>query len=281
MVPWLWTYQIELPARTVMHMSLGMAVGVLLLLKIAIVRFFQRLDAALVPALGTALLVASAVLIGIAVPPAFREALATNRLFTEENCRRVETLLVQAGLDNRASAELASHASLRAGQRVLRQQCIECHDLRTVIARPRTPDAWRQTVRRMAERTTLLAPIDEQQQWQVTAYLVALSPQLQQSAQRLREQAARTDDAKQAAASLAAKPEAAPPYDAAQAKQLFVKKCSECHATSEVEKVPPDSEAAARDLVKRMVDEGLAASEEELAQLVRYLTETYVKQTNP
>jgi rubredoxin/mono/diheme cytochrome c family protein len=281
MVPRLWTYQIELPARTVMHMSLGMAVGVLLLLKIAIVRFFQRLDAALVPALGTALLVASAVLIGIAVPPAFREALATNRLFTEENCRRVETLLVQAGLDNRASAELASHASLRAGQRVLRQQCIECHDLRTVIARPRTPDAWRQTVRRMAERTTLLAPIDEQQQWQVTAYLVALSPQLQQSAQRLREQAARTDDAKQAAASLAAKPEAAPPYDAAQAKQLFVKKCSECHATSEVEKVPPDSEAAARDLVKRMVDEGLAASEEELAQLVRYLTETYVKQTNP
>ena len=189
--------------------------------------------------------------------------------------------MVQAGLDQPASARLASHASLRAGQQVLRQQCIECHDLRTVIARPRTPDAWRQTVRRMADRTTLLAPIDEHQQWQVTAYLVALSPQLQQSAQRLRDQAERRDGAKQAAASLAAKPEDAAPYDAAQAKQLFETKCSECHATSEVDKTPPDSEDAARDLVKRMVHEGLTASEEELAQLVRYLTETYVKKSTP
>ena len=281
MVPRLWTYQIELPARTVIHMSLGMAIGVILLLKISIVRFFKRLDAALVPALGSSLLVGSVVLIGIAVPPAFREALATNRLFTEENCRRVETLLVQAGLDKPAGAQLATHASLRAGQRVLRQQCIECHDLRTVIARPRTPDAWRQTVRRMADRTTLLDPIDEQQQWQVTAYLVALSPQLQQSAQRLRDQVERRDGAKQAAAGLTEKPDDAAPYDTALAKQLFEAKCSECHATSEVDKKPPDSESAARDLVKRMVDEGLTASEAELAQLVRFLTETYVKKSTP
>ncbi len=286
MVPRLWTYQIELPARTVMHMSLGMAIGVMLLLKISIVRFFKRLDAALVPGLGTSLLVGSAVLIGIAVPPAFREALATNRLFTDENRQRVETLLVQAGLDQPASARLASPALLRAGQQVLRQQCIECHDLRTVIARPRTPDAWRQTVRRMAERTTFLAPIDEEQQWQVTAYLVALSPQLQQSAQRLRDQALQRDGAKLAAESLATKlddaaPDELAPYDAALAKPLFETKCSECHATDEVDKTPPDSEDAARDLVTRMVQEGMTADAKELAQIVRYLTETYVKTTNP
>ena len=281
MVPRLWTYQIELPARTVVHMSLGMAIGVILLLKISIVRFFKRLDAALVPELGTSLLVGSAVLIGIAVPPAFREALATNRLFTEENRRRVETLLVQAGLDQPASARLASPALLRAGQQVLRQQCIECHDLRTVIARPRTPDAWRQTVRRMAERTTFLAPIDEAQQWQVTAYLVALSPQLQQSAQRLRDQAQRRDGAEQAAEDLAARPADAAPYDPALAKQLFETKCSECHATSEVDQAPPDSEDAARELVTRMVQEGMTASAEELAQIVRYLTENYGEKPAP
>ena len=129
MVPRLWTYQIEFPARTVVHMSLGMAIGVILLLKIAIVRFFKRLDAQLVPALGTSLLVGSTVLIGIAVPSAFREALATSRLFTEENCQRVQTLLAQAGLSESESARLASHESLRAGQQVLRQQCVECHDL--------------------------------------------------------------------------------------------------------------------------------------------------------
>ncbi len=277
MVPRLWTYQIELPARTVMHMSLGLAVGVMLLLKISIVRFFKRLDAALVPALGTTLLIGSVVLIGIAVPPAFREALATGHLFTEENRHRVETLLVQTGLDQPASARLASVAMLRAGQQVLRQQCIDCHDLRTVIARPRTPEGWRQTVRRMADLTSQLAPISEEQQWQVTAYLVALSPQLQQSAQRLREQTQRRDDAKQAAESLAEKPADAAPYDAAQAKQVFEAKCSECHGTDEVEQAPPDSEAAARDLVTRMVAEGMTADENELAQIVRYLTETYAK----
>jgi len=115
----------------------------------------------------------------------------------------------------------------------------------------------------------------------VTAYLVALSPQLQQSAQRLREQAQRRDGARQAAESLAAKPADAAPHDAAQAKQLFETKCSECHATDEVDKEPPASEDAARDLVKRMVEEGLTADEKELAQIVRYLTETYVKKSDP
>ena len=37
----------------------------------------------------------------------------------------------------------------------------------------------------MADRTTLFNPLDDNQQWQVTAYLVALSPQLQQSVQRI------------------------------------------------------------------------------------------------
>jgi mono/diheme cytochrome c family protein len=264
-----------------MHMSLGMAVGIMLLLKISIVRFFKRLDAALVPALGTSLLVGGTVLIGIAVPPAFREALATNRLFSAENRQRVETLLVHAGLDQPASARLTSPAMLRAGQQVLRRRCVECHDLRTVIARPRTPDTWRQTVRRMSDLTTYLAPIGEDQQWQVTAYLVALSPQLQQSARRSRDEAQRRDGAKQAAAGLATKPRDAAPYDAERAHQLFETKCSECHATSEVDKTPPDSEVAARDLVTRMVQEGMTADEKELAQIVRYLTETYVKKPNP
>jgi nitrite reductase (NADH) large subunit len=281
MVPRLWAYQIEFPARTAVHMSLGMAIGVILLLKIAIVRFFRRLDAALVPTLGTSLLVASFVLIGIAVPSAFREAVATSRLFDEENCHRVATLLAQAGLDQSASTALASPESLRAGQQVLRQQCVECHDLRTVLARPRTPDAWRQTVRRMAERTTLMAPLTESQQWQVTAYLVALSPQLQQSVHQMRDQQERRHEAQQAAAALTATSQEPSAYDAAQARRLFETKCSECHATSAVDKKPPDSEDAARAMVQQMVQEGLTASEDELAQLVRYLTETYVKKAKP
>jgi rubredoxin/mono/diheme cytochrome c family protein len=281
MVPRLWSYQIEFPARTVVHMSLGMAIGVVLLLKIAIVRFFRRLDAQLVPALGTSLLVASTVLIGIAVPPAFREALSTSRLFTEENCQRVRTLLAQAGLSESESTRLASRESLRAGQQVLRQQCVECHDLRTVLARPRTAEAWRQTVSRMADRTTLFNPLDDERQWQVTAYLVALSPQLQESAQRLRDQQASREETKQAAATMTGKREEPSAYDAAQAKRLFETKCSECHKTTLVEKQPPKSEAEARALVARMVEEGLTAKEDELALIARYLADTYAKRPRP
>jgi rubredoxin/mono/diheme cytochrome c family protein len=279
MVPRLWSYQIEFPARTVLHIALGLAIGTALVLKIVIVRFFRRLDPSLVPPLGTAILVGSVVLIGISVPSAFREAAATGRLFAEENQQRVATLLAQTGLSGQQCAGLASPDSLRAGQRILRRQCVDCHDLRTVLARPRTPDNWRQTVRRMADRSLLVKPLEESEQWQVTAYLIALSPQLQRSAQQLREQQTQHGKVEQAAQKVVqAEPQAAA-YDAPAARQLFESKCSQCHAVDEVDKAPPDSADAARELVAWMVDEGLEASEAELAQLVQYLTETYVKPT--
>lgn len=275
MVPRLWTYQIEFPARTVVHISLGMAVGAILILKIAVVRFFRRLDQALVPSLGTSVLVGSVVLIGISVPSAFREALATGRMFTEENLQRVRSLLARTGLDEAESTRWASSDSLRAGQRILRQECIACHDLRTVLAKPRTPDNWRQTVRRMADRTTLLNPLEEDEQWQVTAYLIALSPQLQKSSRQLRDEHDRRDRSKQAAAAVASEEAQPATYDPAAAKQLFEKKCSQCHKTALVSKSPPGSEGEAGELVARMVEEGLEATREELTQIVRYLTESH------
>jgi mono/diheme cytochrome c family protein len=277
MVPRLWTYQIEFPARTVVHFSLGMALGVALLLKIAVVRFFRRLDASLVPSLGTFALVSSVVLIGIAVPSAFQEALATERLFDDANRQRVATLLAGTGLDDAECTRLTTPESLRSGQRILRQECVSCHDLRTVLAKPRTPENWRQTVRRMADRTTMLNPLEEEEQLLVAAYLVAISPELQRSARQLREQEDRRERSKQAAESVAEETSDPPAYDPAVARQLFETKCSQCHKTTLVEVAPPGSEAEARRLVAMMVDEGLEATEEELAQIVRYLTESFAK----
>ncbi|TVS13656.1 MAG: hypothetical protein EA424_21210 [Planctomycetaceae bacterium] len=277
MVPRLWMYQIEFPARTVLHIGLGMAIGTALLLKIAIVRFFRRLDRSLVPTLGTSLLVSSVVLIGFSVPAAFREAWATARLFTPENVQRVSDLLGQTGLEPAECQRLAQPESLRAGQRVLRQDCIACHDLRTVLARPRTPESWRQTVRRMADRTTMLNPLEEEPQWLVTAYLIAVSPQLQQSAQRLSGQQQRREQSRQAAEALVEEPEEPIAYDARAAQQLFEYKCAQCHSLALVDYVPPDSKEAARQIVLSMVDEGMEATEAELSQLVRYLTETFAQ----
>lgn len=277
MVPRLWTYQIEFPARTVVHLSLGMAIGATLILKIAIARFFRRLEQTLVPLLGTSLLVGSVVLIGISVPPAFREALATGKLFTDENLQRVRTLLAQTGLDESECTRLASMGSLRAGQQVLRRECIDCHDLRTVLAKPRTPQNWRQTVRRMADRTTLLNPLEEEEQWQVTAYLVALSPQLQKSTRQLRDEQDRREQSQQAVAAVAEEESETSAYDPDSAKQLFEEKCSQCHETTLVSLSPPGSEDEARELVASMVEEGLEATQEELTQIVQYLTETHAK----
>jgi rubredoxin/mono/diheme cytochrome c family protein len=276
MLPRLWTYQIEFPARTVVHISLGMAIGAILVLKVSVVRFFRRLEPQLVPGLGTGLLVGSVVLIGISVPSAFQEALATSRLFTEENRDRVQNLLAQTGLDREQCVRLAAPDSLRAGQRVLRQECTGCHDLRTVLAKPRTPENWRQTVRRMAERTTVLNPLEPRQQWQVTAYLIALSPRLQKSARERRVQQGRRDQSRQAAEAVAAEETETGGYDPAAAEALFESKCSQCHPTSLVGAAAPASEQEARELVARMVEEGLTASEQELGLLVRYLSETYV-----
>lgn len=277
MVPRLWLYQIEFPARTVVHLSLGMAIGAVLVVKILVVRFFRRLDQALVPLSGTFLVVGSVVLIGISVPSAFQEAVATRRLLNDANRQRVAKLLAQIDLDAASCARLTTLASLRAGQRVLRQECIYCHDLRTVLAKPRTPENWRQTVQRMADLTTVLRPIDEESQLLVTAYLIALSPDLQQSVRRLRQEQHRQREARQAAGAAAAKPSPATAYDVEAARQLFEDKCSQCHEASDVEKATLDSEQSVRELVAAMVDEGMEATDEELSQLVRYLTDSYVK----
>jgi hypothetical protein len=57
MVPRLRNYQIELPARTVAHLIIGLVIGFTLLIKIAIVRFFKHLESTLAPFLGTLLLI--------------------------------------------------------------------------------------------------------------------------------------------------------------------------------------------------------------------------------
>lgn len=107
----------------------------------------------------------------------------------------------------------------------------------------------------------------------VTAYLIAISPQLQQSTQQLRGQEAASREA--AAAVQAGESGAEVAFDLGAATPVFESKCSQCHPTSLVDMFPPASAEAARDLVTRMVDEGLVATPEELSQIIQYLTATY------
>src|SRR3990167_9505985 len=73
MLPRIWHYQIELPPRSVMHLTLGLAIGIILVVKIGIVRFFKHMESTLIPMLGTALLICTALLVGLSVQFVFKE----------------------------------------------------------------------------------------------------------------------------------------------------------------------------------------------------------------
>jgi hypothetical protein len=177
MVPRLWNYQIEFPARTVIHITLGMTIGAFLVIKLAVVRWFRHMESRLLPFLGTSLLVCSVLLLGLSVPFAVRErylrgALLSGYQLDGADLERVRNRLSQAGFTDRSELDqLTSPKGLEQGQAVLTRKCVACHDLRTVLARPRTPDNWRSIVERMAEHSEQFDTITKDDQSQVTAYL--------------------------------------------------------------------------------------------------------------
>src|SRR5258706_65868 len=80
--------------------------------------------------------------------------------------------------------ELPAHSSeesQRQVREVVVQRCAQCHDLRTVLAEPRTGAGWLSLCRRMQEKPTIDRPLTDDEVLLATAYLVAITPALQQS----------------------------------------------------------------------------------------------------
>ena len=286
MVPRLWNYQVELPPRTVAHLMLGITIGVLILVKIAILRFFRHFEESM-PYIGTCLLLCTYLLIGLSVPFTFREAAlrTQTRAFSEEGIARTRRLIANAGLPAEAPLdELASKRKLREGQRVLQGKCVVCHDLRTILAKPRTPTNWVSLVNRMAIKPMIGEPIHEEEEWTVSAYLIAITPDIQTSVRQQRQEQMRSNEAKAAAqiATVTMEAEAATDtapvtYNEAEVKALFEDKCSQCHPFTDVEDYPPRSEEETTELITRMIDIGLYLEEEEIELIVRYINENYLE----
>jgi mono/diheme cytochrome c family protein len=275
MVPRLWRYQVELPARTVVHLVLGFGIGFLLLVKIAIIRFFRHLEEWM-PYLGTAVMAGTLLLLGLSLPAAVREHALASPAFSDENRARVARLLPEAGLPADADlAFLASADGLRAGRTVLTTKCVACHDMRTILAQPRTPSGWGSLVERMGEKPSLFTPLAERDLWVATAYLIAITPELQRSRRRQREEAEAQARARAAAD---APPPAAPTVDLAVAKGRFETKCSQCHELSDVDDAPPKDPAEATALVKRMItDNDAELTMEDVSFIEAYLVAHYVE----
>lgn len=271
MLPRLWHYQIELPPRTVAHLTLGLAIGIILFIKIGVVRFFKHLESTLVPALGVALLICTTLLIGLSVPFVFKEEYMSRQAFgsvlSAENLGRLKALLPRAGLPAEADFEsLATVRGLEAGRRVLLGKCVQCHDLRTVLARPKPPDAWVQTVNRMADRAVIGKPIEPRERWHVAAYLIAISPDLQQALVNKRGLEEESRGAVEAVRTIAV---AAGKFDKAESQKAFESRCMECHALPRLDPMNP---ADAKSLVQRMAGNGLVATDEEFSKIISHLS---------
>jgi len=270
MLPRLWHYQVELPPRSVIHLVLGLSIGIVLIIKIAIVRYFKHMESTLIPMLGTTLLVCTTLLVGLSVPFVFKEQYMSQQAFgsvlAPENLSRIKALLPRAGFPAGTNLDkLASIEGLQAGRRVLLSKCVQCHDLRTVLARPKTPEAWLQTVNRMADRAVIGKPIDREERWHVAAYLVAISPELQQALVVRRKQELETQATVESVKHLPG----GQSFDPDTARQTFEAKCAQCHA---LPKPPTTDPGEIKEIVARMTRNGLVASPEELAQIVFHLT---------
>ena len=219
MIPRLWTYQVELPARTVAHLVLGIAIGAILVIKISVVRWFKFLEKTLAPILGVALFICTVVLVGLALPSYAREAYLHRAAFSPERRDQLQGLLERAGLaDATQRQQLGSVEDLQWGREVLLDQCVQCHDLRAVLIKPRTPANWRATVERMANRSIFVAPIDDDDQWRGTAYLIAISPTLQKTVQLERQQQQASSQARLAVHDAQNRSD---DYDPASAREVF------------------------------------------------------------
>jgi len=296
MVPRLWNYQVELPPRTVVHICLGLTIGVVLLIKISIIRFFRHLEEWM-PYLGVMLLLCTVLLSGLSIPFGLREyvlarSAAGAGVYSDESRARLATLLPLAELpDNADLEEIASPYGLREGREVLVTKCVVCHDLKTILVQPRTPSNWWKTVDRMAQKPSFLEPMTVGEQYLVTGYLIAISGDLQKSAKekRLQDQAKVTAiaEVRQEANAVAAQNPAAvpgvaagplelPPFDPVEAKTTYEKVCSLCHGLEDIDAKPPTSADEVKNLILRMIaDNGMEATRQELDLVYLHMVSTF------
>lgn len=289
MAPRLVGYQVEFPPRTVAHICLGITIGFILLVKISIIRFFRHLEEWM-PVLGVMMLLCTYLLVALSVPFSLRERHLARKAdaLSKTNLARVEMQLKDSGLPPEADiAALATPNRLLHGRDVLLTKCVVCHDLRTVLTKPRTPSDWVKTVERMSERPIIGETLTERDQWDVTAYLVAISPDLQNAAQIARKQKQEKGDAKVAAkgttkdagrdtANEGGSPSPKHAYDEAQVKPKFQKLCTQCHELDDVQKHAWKDEKDVDEVISRMVDNGLEASPDDLAACRWYLEKNYL-----
>ncbi|RMH00017.1 MAG: hypothetical protein D6705_01590 [Deltaproteobacteria bacterium] len=277
MVPRLWRYQTELPARTVVHAVAGIVIGVLLVSKIVILRRFRHFEEAM-PRFGLGLLLSTVVLVFLSVPYAIVAHDLTGDAAAPENLERVRRHLSEVVDDPQAVAAATTPEAIARGRAVLTGKCTSCHDMRTILRRPRTAGEWLRVVRRMQEKPVVFGvPVTDEDVLPVTAYLAAVTPRIQRSERKRAADEAKARARKQAMLANVTGEEATPPadYDPARAKALFEARCTECHDADTVAEHGGGDRGQWLSVIAAMVEEGAEVAPDEANLLAAYLAERY------
>ena len=176
MIPRLWMYQEELSSRSALHAFLGIAIGVVLLVKVAIIRLFPHFKKYL-PIFGITLLCLTLASLAIPLALALREWHLSRQAHSPAARMLVQQRLSSLpGVSTTDVALFASPDGLAAGREAYLTHCNQCHDTRHILASLRPASEWHRTVSRMAEKslTPGYRPIDAKETYSITAYLTAI-----------------------------------------------------------------------------------------------------------
>ena len=284
MFPRLWEYQYELPARTVIHAVVAIILGVLLITKIMILLFFRHFEESM-PQFGFGILVCTVVLTTLSVPHAVRGLDLQGRIGDAENMARVEQILAEIdfGEGSPQVAELTSEEGLRIGRDILVNKCITCHDMRTILMQPRTGARWHELVLRMQEKPDPFNtnPLTDAEVPFVTAYLVAITPDIQASRKKkVEEEKARDEVEQKTVAAMAEEADTSAPsveVDETKAKAILGNRCTDCHENEEIENFGGADVAGWAKVITSMVEEGAEITDEEAVVLTAWLAQAYPK----
>ena len=291
MVPRLWEYQVEFPSRTVMHICMGIIIGVLLVTKIAVIRWFQHFGKSL-PTLGLMLLMCTLILGTLSIPYAIK-AHDFGDIMSAENMERVKKSLSSIPDANFPGtidkATLLNEESMDHGRSVLVDKCVVCHDLRSILKKPKTGKQWLSTVIRMQKLPSMgSVRILDEDVAPVTAWLIAINPSLQEKKKadkvNKKEERKAIEEAMEGtspAAETASEVKSDKPgqtvndwYDDDGAGELVRTKCTECHEMDDIVEYN-DGEGADRatwgQVIVDMVEEGGEYTAEEIKIMLEWL----------
>lgn len=285
MLPRLWEYQYELPARTVFHAVVGITIGVLLICKILILIFFRHFEESM-PYYGFGLLLCTVILSTLSIPYAVQAHDFSGRTTDPENLARVQKLLekVDFGEQEVDVESLTTLETFERGRQVLVKQCIVCHDMRTILAKPRTPQRWYDVSMRMLDKPSVFGEqLLEEDIPAVTAYLAAITPEIQRStkARRKQEREGEKNTDKMIDLAHGADAVGSAKIDPAKGEALLQENCTACHELDENDNHGPDDIAGWRGVVASMVEEGAELDDQAASDIAIFLAQKYPAKDEP